>query len=458
MRCDRTAAWAALRRPLRGARPRLRPARGLRARPGPLRGALGFEAPEVFADLSKNLRRHRDPALPARPGARMRRRGAARRDARRRADQHHRRPRRAAHGAARAARRGARSAPRCTACSTRCWPSPSAVRAPTAPRGISATSSTSASAAATSGRRWRCRRSTRSCIRGSRFHFVSNVDGHDIAPVLRALRAGRDAVHRRQQDLHDAGDDGQRAIGASAWFVAARRHRHRATTSSRTTTNVEAARALRHRHAPSASGTGSAAAIRCGRRSACRSRSPSAPSGFRALLAGAHAMDEHFADRAARAEPAGAARPARRLVPQLPRLHEPQRRALPPGRCSACRPTCSSSRWRATASASTAHGAAAAVRDLPGGLGRARHQRPARLLPDAAPGHGRRSRSSSSCRAPTQAGARRDAAAGASTRMLLANGLAQAQALMQGTQRRRRAAHRSTSPATGRARPAARAR
>jgi glucose-6-phosphate isomerase len=51
---------------------------------------------------------------------------------------------------------------------------------------------------------------------------------------------------------------------------------------------------------------------------------------FRALLAGAHAMDS-TSPGAAGTQPAGAAGPARRLVSQLPRLHEPQRGAVSPG-------------------------------------------------------------------------------------------------------------------------------
>ena len=173
------------RRPLRGARPRLRPARGVRARPAAASTRCRSTAPEVFADLSKN----RIDAATLRLLLDLARECGveARRDAmlRRRADQHHRGPRGAAHGAARAARAAApfsaevhevldahaRLSPR--RCATR------------AAHAASATSSTSASAAPTSGRRWRCRRSTPSRIRGLRFHFVSNVDGHDIAPVLR---------------------------------------------------------------------------------------------------------------------------------------------------------------------------------------------------------------------------------------------------------------------------------
>ena len=46
------------------------------------------------------------------------------------------------------------------------------------------------------------------------FRFVSNVDGTDFAEAVRDLDAGGDAVHRLVEDVHDAGDDDQRAHGA----------------------------------------------------------------------------------------------------------------------------------------------------------------------------------------------------------------------------------------------------
>ena len=115
-------------------------------------------------------------------------------------------------------------------------------------------------------------------------------------PHARGPRPGAHAVHRRLQDLHDPGDDDQRRLGARLAGRAARATRPRSpSTSSRS-------RPTPRRSRPSAStpptcsssGTGSAAAIRCGRRSACRSRSRSASTRFEELLAGAHAMDEHF--------------------------------------------------------------------------------------------------------------------------------------------------------------------
>ena len=101
------------------------------------------------------------------------------------------------------------------------------------------------------------------------------------------------AVPDRLQDLHHARDDDQRALG-QALVRASRAARDIARHFAALTTNVEAARELRHRRPPSASGTGWAGAIRCGRPSACRSRIAIGAEGFRELLAGAHAMDEHF--------------------------------------------------------------------------------------------------------------------------------------------------------------------
>ena len=77
-------------------------------------------------------------------------------------------------------------------------------RSPTAsaPTTASPTSSTSASAAPTSARRWRPGRSPPTATRGSRCHFVSNVDGADIARHARRSRPGIDAVRRVVQDVH----------------------------------------------------------------------------------------------------------------------------------------------------------------------------------------------------------------------------------------------------------------
>ena len=355
-RGDRTAGLGGARRPLRGARPRLRPARGVRARSATrrravVRGARGVRRPVEEPD------RHRDAALPRRPGARMRRRGAARRDVRRRARS---------------------TAPRTARCCTRRC----AHRAAQAPFGAEVhavldamlafaeavrDAPTRAAGTPASRRQHRHRRQRPRAADGGAGARRVRAPGPDVplrrqrrrrrhrpgaAPARRRTRRCSSIASKTfttQETMANAHDR------AARWFVA-----NGGTDIDEhfvaATTNVEAAARSASR-APSASGTGSAGAIRSGRRSACRSRSRSAPSDFRELLAGAHAMDEHFAQAPLEQQPAGAARPDRRLVSQLPPLHEPLRRAVRAGAASACRPTCSSSRWRATASASTCSGA-----------------------------------------------------------------------------------------------------
>ena len=165
------------------------------------------------------------------------------------------------------------------------------------------------------------------------------------------------------------------------------------------------------------------------------------------------------ARRRSKQQPAGAAGPARRLAPQRLRLSRRARCCPTTSGCSGCRPICSSSTWSPTASASRATGEAVAGADRPGRLGRARHQRPARLLPAAPPGHrrhpgrfliARRSRTSPIWQHHHD--------------LLVANCLAQSEALMRGrtpatrrqaqlTRRRARARPRSQSLAPHRVFP-----
>ncbi|MEZ5458675.1 MAG: glucose-6-phosphate isomerase [Steroidobacteraceae bacterium] len=109
---------------------------------------------------------------------------------------------------------------------------------------------------------------------------------------------------------------------------------------------------------------------------------------FGELLAGAAAMDAHF-----RSAPWAQNLPVLMgLVGiwNIKFLKLPTLAVLPyDARLARSRPFCSSSTWRATASAST-RAAKRRVRDRPRGLGRARQQRAAFVLPAAAPGHGAR--------------------------------------------------------------------
>ncbi len=130
------------------------------------------------------------------------------------------------------------------------------------------------------------------CQPGLRLHFVSNVDGHDITPVLRGLEAKNtlfiiaSKTFTTQETMANAGV-------ARDWFL-----RHGGTDIGRhfaaTTTNV---------HAAAAFGIGTTFGFwdwvggRYSLWSAIGLPIAIAIGGanFRALLAGAHAMDRHFA-------------------------------------------------------------------------------------------------------------------------------------------------------------------
>jgi glucose-6-phosphate isomerase len=131
------------------------------------------------------------------------------------------------------------------------------------------------------------------CHAGKRLHFVSNVDGHDIAPVLRRLDA-RHTLFIVASKTFTTQETMANAAVARAWFLA-----HGGTDIARhfaaATTNVQAAAVfginttfgfwdwVGGRYSLwSAIGLPIAIAI--------------GAENFRALLAGAHAMDRHFAE------------------------------------------------------------------------------------------------------------------------------------------------------------------
>ncbi|XAH22684.1 glucose-6-phosphate isomerase [Xylophilus sp. GW821-FHT01B05] len=126
---------------------------------------------------------------------------------------------------------------------------------------------------------------------GKRFHFVSNVDGHELAAVLRQVRP-ESTLFLIASKTFTTTETMTNAQSARAWFEAAGGTdvaRHFAAL----TTNVEAARAfgisttfgfwdwVGGRYSLWSS-IGLAIAIAIGAK------------GFREFLAGAHAMDEHF--------------------------------------------------------------------------------------------------------------------------------------------------------------------
>ncbi len=213
------------------------------------------------------------------------------------------------------------------------------------PASRSATSSTSASAAPTSARRWPTRRCATSADRELTFRFVSNVDGTDFAEATRDLDPDADALRDLLEDLHHAGDDDQRAhrprVGAGR-ARAARRRRSPGTSSPSPPTPRRSTKFgidtenmfgfwewVGGRYSmDSAIGLSTMLAI--------------GPDRFAEMLAGFHAMDEHF-----REAPLGANLPALMgllggLVRRLLRRPDLRRASLRPVPAPLSRPTSSS--------------------------------------------------------------------------------------------------------------------
>ena len=148
--------------------------------------------------------------------------------------------------------------------------------------------------------------------------------------------------------------------------------------------------------------------------------------GFRELLAGAHAMDRHFATA-----------PLERNLPVRLGLldvwyrnfHGFTSRSIAPYHSALRRLPAYLQQLEMESNGKRVDRARAGrcgFATSPGAVGRARHQWPARLFPDAAPGHGRGAGGIHCCQA-----SRRTTLPG-HHEQLLANALAQAQALMQG--------------------------
>ena len=141
-----------------------------------------------------------------------------------------------------------------------------------------------------------------------------------------------DAVHRLLEDLHDARDDDQRPHRARVgrWTRWATRPRSPSTSSPSRPTPRGCRSSASTPTTCSASGSGSAGATRWTRRSGSRPCSPSGPSGSSEMLAGFHAMDEHFLEAPLERNLPGADGPARRLVRGLLRRPDGRGPALRP--------------------------------------------------------------------------------------------------------------------------------
>ena len=143
---------------------------------------------------------------------------------------------------------------------------------------------------------------------------------------------GRDAVHRRLQDLHHAGDDDQRPLGPRLGAGGARSDEQAiAKHFVAVSTNAEEVRQVRHRHGQHVRVLG------LGRRALLdglghrpfdddRHRPGQLPRHAGRLPRDGRALPHH----AVRAQPAGAHGPARRLVQQLLRRADGRRAALRP--------------------------------------------------------------------------------------------------------------------------------
>ncbi len=129
------------------------------------------------------------------------------------------------------------------------------------------------------------------------FRFVSNVDGTDFAEAVARPRCRGNAVHHLVEDFHDARDDDQRAHRARLVAGGAQGRRRRPSRSISSRCRPTPKRWRSSASTPptcSDSGIGWAAAIRWIRRSACRRCSRSDPRISARCSAGFHEMDEHF--------------------------------------------------------------------------------------------------------------------------------------------------------------------
>jgi glucose-6-phosphate isomerase len=287
IRCDTTEAWAALRGHYQ-AHGRDFDLREAFARDGGRFGALSFEAPEVFADLSKNLidtaTRHflvdlaRECELEARRDAMLRGEIANATEGRA-----------VLHTALRAPRGSGPFSDEVHAVLDAMLDYAERVRADPAITDIV----NIGIGGSDLGPQMAVLALAAYNHAGQRLHFVSNVDGHDLAPLLRQLDAKK-TLFIIASKTFTTQETMANAHAARDWFLS-QGGTHIARHFAATTTNVQAAAAfgisttfgfwdwVGGRYSLWGA-VGLPIAIAIGDES------------FRALLAGAHAMDRHFAE------------------------------------------------------------------------------------------------------------------------------------------------------------------
>ena len=220
------------------------------------------------------------------------------------------------------------------------------------------------------------------------FRTSSRTSTAPLVESYARLDPADDALHRRLEDLHDAGDDDQRAhrprlAGSQARRRGRRRQALRRRVDQRREKWPSSASTPR---TCSSSGTGSAAATRSGARSACPHRSPSGMDRFR---------------RAARGRPRDGRALSRRAFEQNLRrswallgvwydnfFGAETHAILPYDQYLHRFPAYfQQGDMESNGKSVDRDGSRVDYPDRPGHLGRAGHQRPARLLPAHPPGH-----------------------------------------------------------------------
>ena len=220
------------------------------------------------------------------------------------------------------------------------------------------------------------------------FRFVSNVDGDRLRRGDPRPRPRGDAVRHLLEDVHDARDDDQRPLGAR---VGARRARRRGRGREALRRGLDQRRGGVRRSAStpptcSGSGTGSAAATRWTRRSACRRCSRSAP---RASARCSPASTPWTSTSAPRRSSENLPALMGLLAVWYTDFFGAQTVAVLPYEQYLKRFPAYLQQLTMESNGKSRHARrhAGRLRDRPDLLGRARHQRPALLLPADPPGH-----------------------------------------------------------------------
>ncbi len=222
---------------------------------------------------------------------------------------------------------------------------------------------------------------------GLRVHFVSNVDGTHLVETVQTPGCRDHALHRRLQDLHHPGDHDQRHQRARLAVGGARGSGGGGPAFRRRVHQCRAGRRLRHRHRQHVRflGLGRRALFAVvGHRTA--DRAGGWIRAFRRAAGGRPCHGRALPHRRSQGEHAGAAGSDRGLVRQLRRRPHPCGAALRsvaalPRRLSA------TGRHGEQRQARDPRGRRGRLHDRPGGLGRARHRWPARLLSAHPSGH-----------------------------------------------------------------------